>query len=210
MSLLASAVAVCAGCGPNVCLVSNVPPPPFGARVAAALPTFAPTAPGPGSISPAATATHKVDWIPRVQETRWRFIIVHHSASSSGNAARFDQEHRAQGWDELGYHFVIGNGRGSGDGLIEIGSRWTRQKGGAHCKVRGHPEYNDLGIGICLVGNFNETRPTEAQMQSLAWLASSLMSRYHIPQSRVLGHGMLKPTDCPGKLFDFADLYRRL
>jgi N-acetyl-anhydromuramyl-L-alanine amidase AmpD len=36
------------------------------------------------------------------------------------------------------------------------------------------------------------------------------MQRYHIPKSRVLGHGMLKPTDCPGKQFPWDDFYRRL
>ena len=32
----------------------------------------------------------------------------------------------------LAYHFVIGNGSSSGNGEIEIGSRWTRQINGGH------------------------------------------------------------------------------
>ena len=76
--------------------------------------------------------------------------------------------------------------------------------------MRGHKEYNQLGIGICLVGNFNDGQPSETQMVSLAWLVRSLMYRYGISKSRVLGHGMLAPTDCPGTQFDFRDLYRRL
>jgi hypothetical protein len=201
---LAGLCLLAAGCGQNVCLVQDVPPPVFGPRSGPR------AAPMPGHPSGTQGAVTAIDWVPRAPERKWRFIIVHHSATPTGNAAKFDADHRAQGWDELGYDFVIGNGTLSGDGQIEIGPRWVKQTTGAHCKVAGHPEYNELGIGICLVGNFNETRPTEAQMRSLAWLIRGLMERYHIPKSRVLGHGMLKPTDCPGKQFDFKDLYSRL
>src|SRR5689334_10628503 len=49
-------------------------------------------------------------------ETReWRYVVVHHSAGPSGNAAEFDKFHREEKhWENgLGYHFVIGNGNGS-------------------------------------------------------------------------------------------------
>jgi N-acetyl-anhydromuramyl-L-alanine amidase AmpD len=149
-------------------------------------------------------------WQPSGAERNWQYIVVHHSASDWGSADQFDRIHRAKGWDELGYHFVIGNGTGSGNGEVEVGSRWFKQKHGAHCKVASHPEYNDVGIGICLVGNFNDYRPTEAQMASLAQLIRYLTARYDIPQGRIYGHGQLKPTDCPGRLFDYEDLRRRL
>lgn len=188
----------------NVCLVSEVPPPPFGTRAAPSPRT------GVQPTRPVRTPPTDVSWVPTVAERSWRFLVVHHSASPSGNAAAFDRAHRSRGWDELGYHFVIGNGSLSGDGQVEIGPRWRTQKHGAHTKVRGHEEFNQLGIGLCLVGNFNETKPTEAQMRSLASMIRCLMDRYNIPKSRILGHGMLAPTDCPGKRFDFQDLYRRL
>ncbi|KKO18072.1 MAG: N-acetylmuramoyl-L-alanine amidase [Candidatus Brocadia fulgida] len=99
----------------------------------------------------------------------WRYIVIHHSASASGSAAQFDKYHREKRrWENgLGYHFVIGNGNGAPDGKIEIGNRWISQIDGAHAGVQ---EYNHYGIGICLVGNFNESYPTAAQMASLsAW-----------------------------------------
>jgi len=203
--VLTTCLVLLSGCGQNICLVSDVPLPPFGQRVSEHRP--AGKAGASGNVRAATSAVH---WIPRGTERKWRFIIIHHSATRTGNAAKFDRDHRQRGWDELGYHFVIGNGTMSGDGEIEIGPRWVKQKHGAHCKVRGHEEYNQLGIGICLVGNFNEDLPSEAQMQSLAWLVRNLMHRYGISKSRVLGHGMLAPTDCPGTRFDFAELYRRI
>ena len=69
-------------------------------------------------------------------------------------------------------------------------------------------KFNEEGIGICLVGNFDQTRPTAAQMQSLAKLTGYLMRTYRIPANCVIGHNQAKQgrTDCPGKYFNMASL----
>ena len=129
----------------------------------------------------------------------WRSIVIHHSATSAGSAAAFDRAHRlGRGWESLGYHFVIGNGRGAGDGEIEVGPRWRMQRDGAHARGM-----NDLSIGICLVGDFTRTYPTEAQMRHLVELARYLQQRFTIPKSRVHLHSEVSPsgTLCPGKHF---------
>jgi N-acetyl-anhydromuramyl-L-alanine amidase AmpD len=206
----------------NTGLVKSPPAPYFGPRVAAGT-AYAPSSAGSVRAAPRSQPVQPTPsepsrrpswstaaWIPDGQERPWQFIVVHHSATPTGNADEFDRMHRAKGWDELGYHFVIGNGTGSGDGEVEIGSRWSKQKHGAHAKILGHPEYNDVGVGICLVGNFDVSRPSEAQMQSLARLVRFLMDRYCVPRNHIYGHGQLKPTDCPGRNFNYADLFRRL
>jgi len=201
------------GCRNQALLVRDPPAPYFGPRTAGrTAPSAAPSAEAARSAAavPRTASWSEGAWDIRGAQRPWRFIVLHHSATPRGSAAEFDRLHRANGWDELGYHFVIGNGTGSGDGEVEVGSRWPKQKHGAHCKVTGHPEYNDVGIGICLVGNFNETRPTEAQMAGLARLVRFLMTRYGIPRGRIFGHGQLKPTDCPGRNFDYGGLFRRL
>ncbi len=132
----------------------------------------------------------------------WKYIVIHHSASASGCAAEFDRFHReTRGWENgLGYHFVIGNGCGSCDGQIEIGNRWVNQIDGAHAGVK---EYNHYGIGICLVGNFNESSPTPAQMASLSALVEYLQDRCHIPSKNIITHKHIKDTDCPGRNFPY-------
>lgn len=145
------------------------------------------------------------DWVPLVAPRRWEWIVVHHSATPFGGAARFGREHQAKGWDELGYHFVVGNGTDTANGLIEVGSRWPKQKQGAHCKTADN-NFNDHGIGICLVGNFDTGRPTAAQLQSAAKLVAYLMKTYHIPADHVIGHGDAKATDCPGKNLHIAQI----
>ena len=136
----------------------------------------------------------------------WRYIVIHHSAGDTGSAALFDAAHRARGWDELGYHFVIDNGNGGPDGRIEVGPRWQTQKWGAHTGNTPNNEYNNYGIGICLVGDFTNSMPTAAQMASLKQLVASLMAKYDIPPENVIGHRDAPGahTACPGdRLYNY-------
>ena len=144
-------------------------------------------------------------WIPKVPANHWKWIIVHHSDSSYGSAAIIDKWHRDRGFDELGYHFVIGNGTNSGDGQIEVGPRWPKQKWGAHDNALDN-RFNTNGIGICLVGNLNETRPTPKQLHSLLKLVVYLMRTYNIPADHILGHGETKVTECPGRYMNVATI----
>jgi hypothetical protein len=148
---------------------------------------------------------------PYVPIREWKYIVVHHSATPSGNAERFDRFHREErGWSGgLGYHFVIGNGHGSGDGEIETGPRWLAQENGAHAGIT---EYNQYGIGICLVGDFTDSHPTEKQMQALIALCRDLMKHCKIDADHVYGHRELPgaTTDCPGKQFSMEELRKIL
>lgn len=133
------------------------------------------------------------------------FIIVHHSATRQGDAASFRRNHKAKGWRDIGYHYVINNGTYQPDGLIEKGRDENVE--GAHCKP---DNINFRSIGICLVGNFEEHTPTEAQLTSLLNLCKDIMSRHNIPASRVLGHGEVANTLCPGRYLDMRVLRTKL
>jgi hypothetical protein len=144
-------------------------------------------------------------WSPSSKARPWKYIVIHHSATSNGNAVKFDREHKAKGWDELGYHFVINNGNGGVDGRVEVGPRWPKQKWGAHAKTPDN-RFNEFGIGICFVGNFQDAQPTFKQMQSGARLVAWLMKTYKIPASNVIGHDDAKATLCPGKNLNLAQI----
>jgi hypothetical protein len=151
------------------------------------------------------------DWLPPADvEKKWTAIIVHHSATETGNAAIFDRMHREQNhWDGVGYDFVIGNGSNSGDGEVEVTFRWRKQIAGAHCGGTPNNWANEDAIGICLVGNFDYGVPTAKQMQSLVELIRFLQQRYGIPTNRIYGHRSTpgaRATDCPGELFPMARL----
>ncbi|KKO21047.1 MAG: peptidoglycan recognition protein family protein [Candidatus Brocadia sp.] len=147
-----------------------------------------------------------------VNHRPWEYIVIHHSATTKGNAARFDYYHREKRkWEHgLAYHFVIGNGSFSGDGEIEVGNRWKRQIHGAHTA---NAACNRVAIGICLVGDFeNSDIPTENQIESLVRLIQYLSRKYSIPSSNILQHKQIhqKCTACPGKNFPFAEIKTRL
>ena len=111
---------------------------------------------------------------------------------------------RAMGLAGLGYHFVIGNGVGMSDGEIHVGRRWLDQLPGAHgAGVRGD-HYNRTSIGVCLVGNGDRRRFSDAQIQRLAQLTSSLARELGIPADRVLLHSDLSGARSPGAFFPEA------
>jgi len=140
-----------------------------------------------------------------VEENKWEYVVLHHSATNEGNADNFDKYHRdKKKWEHgLAYHFVIGNGHGSGNGEIEVGDRWKQQLHGAHTA---NMDLNRISIGICLVGNFEEdNEPTNNQLASLVSLVSYFSEKYHIPKSRIVRHSQVlqKGTACPGKNFPY-------
>ena len=155
------------------------------------------------------------DWLPPSRiEKKWTAIVIHHSATETGNAAVFDRMHREENqWDGVGYDFVIGNGTDSSDGQVEVTFRWQQQVAGAHCGGTPDNWANIDAVGICLVGNFNHTAPTAKQMQSLAKLTRFLQKRYRIPTSRIYGHCSTpgaRVTDCPGKMSPVVKLREML
>lgn len=139
----------------------------------------------------------------------WRYIVAHHSAVDTGNAQIYGDYHKRRGMQNgLAYHFVIGNGSKSGDGEIEMGDRWFRQLHGGH--VSSH-EVNERGIGICLVGNFENHPPTARQMAALHALVAYL--RDLVPnRTRVAVHREIdgrNHTVCPGRYFPTRDFHAR-
>jgi hypothetical protein len=183
--------------------------PSIAAAPAPVLPkaTTQPVAPVVAMVRSAAQTDVNAEWVPAAEPRPWQWIIIHHSATQYGNAHIIDGWHRDKGWDELGYHFVIDNGNAGGDGQIEVGPRWPKQKWGAHTKTADN-RFNDFGIGICLVGNFDVDHPTDAQMKSVAKLVAYLMKTYRISADHIIGHGDAKPTDCPGRNMSVADVRR--
>lgn len=152
-------------------------------------------------------------WRPNVRSRPWQAIVIHHMASGTGSARVIHRIHQQKGWDGLGYHFVVGNGTLSDDGQVEIGYRWSRQGIGAHCKAprNGDPNWwNRNAIGICLIGDFTQTEPTARQMAAVRRLVLTLMDEYRIPASRVVPHGGVKVTACPGPKFPWASFKRSL
>ncbi len=68
---------------------------------------------------------------------------------------------------------------------------------GAH--TRG---YNQDSLGICFVGNFDETLPPSEQWSLGVRLVSSLCAILGISKTEVYGHNEFADKSCPGNQFE--------
>jgi N-acetyl-anhydromuramyl-L-alanine amidase AmpD len=157
-------------------------------------------------------ASFSEDFEPELPPRRWRYIVLHHTATDGGDLAAIDAEHRRRKdrsgnpWLGIGYHFLIGNGRGMADGLVEPTFRWKQQLHGAHAGKR---SYNEEGIGICLVGNFENYPPTPRQVAAARELVRMLAERYGIEPQNIVCHQDVGATRCPGAKFPVAEIVGR-
>jgi len=137
---------------------------------------------------------------------RWKYIVIHHSAGNYGTIEFLQKVHRERQKndpiDAIPYHYVIGNGNGLDMG--EVASDWRQKYNiwGAHVSGN-NSDRNFQGIGICLIGNYEENNVPQKQYDSLVSLTQSLMSTYSIDIKHVSGHGHTpgERTKCPGKNF---------
>lgn len=130
-------------------------------------------------------------------------IIVHCSATPEGIDYTVDNIrawHKAQGWSDVGYHYIIYR-----DGTIKKGR--DESVVGAHCT--GH---NSKSIGICYIGgmdrdnkNPKDTR-TEAQKEALVRLLKELKARYS--KAVIRGHRDFASKSCPS--FDATKEYKNV
>ncbi|MCA8986404.1 MAG: N-acetylmuramoyl-L-alanine amidase [Planctomycetaceae bacterium] len=150
-------------------------------------------------------------WQPGTEMRSWKYVVLHHSGTEAGSVASIDQFHKtrldAEGnpWRGIGYHFVIGNGQGMPDGKIEATFRWQEQCEGAHAGIT---LFNQFGIGICLIGNFDDSAPTKAQLVSLKKLLRQFDQQQNLQIEAVTTHGIIKATRCPGTHFPVEQFSR--
>ncbi len=132
----------------------------------------------------------------RPRNPAFRQIVLHHSATHGGSAAAFERDHRPR-LGGLAYHFIVGNGRGTSDGAVEIGYRWRDQIPGPHTK---NQAVNLESIAVCIVGDMESAPPTYRQVESLLDLLERLCRECGIPPERVRSHREVDPeTLCPGR-----------
>lgn len=152
---------------------------------------------------------------PALWSSRWRYIVVHHSAGNFGTIEFLQRVHRERQprdpIDAIPYHYVIGNGNGLAEG--EIASDWRQKYGlwGAHVSAK-NSAHNFFGIGICLIGNFEDKPMLSGQFESLIKLTKQLMGEYNISERNVVCHGKLsgQSTKCPGQNFPYAEFRKRI
>jgi hypothetical protein len=140
-------------------------------------------------------------------------IVVHHTwkptaaeylrlpvSDRSKCVRRIQQYHQGErGWADIGYHYLIGP-----DGLVYEGRDVALI--GSHCGgvvPAGVKRVfaNTGSIGLNLIGNFDEEKPTAIALDSMSRLVGYLMSRFEIKPDQIFGHFQAwtePPKTCPG------------
>jgi N-acetylmuramoyl-L-alanine amidase len=135
------------------------------------------------------------------------YIVVHSTATPEGKdytVADIRKMHKANGWSDIGYHYVIYR-----DGTLHEG-RDVNISGG---HARG---YNSNSIGIVYIGGTSATEKdkqghlkakdtrTHEQKATLLRLLKDLRKLY--PNAKIVGHRDLNATACPS--FDAKSEYK--
>ena len=130
-----------------------------------------------------------------VDRTRWRAIVIHDSGTPAGDVPSIERRHQQAGLAGLGFHFVVGNGQGMGDGEVVVGPRWERQLAGAHAargwrtpggaNVLDASALNQSAIAICLVGRADRRPFTDRQCREVRALVRELQAEFGIPSEAV-------------------------
>lgn len=128
-----------------------------------------------------------------------RRITVHHDAYPSAGmwreadvARRIEsirRAHRSRGseWVDIGYHYVV-----DPSGRVWEGRPVSIE--GAHVS-----RTNEHNLGICVLGNFDEHRPTTEALATVDSFVAFQMRQHRVSVSNVYTHQELKPTACPGR-----------
>lgn len=130
-----------------------------------------------------------------------KYIVIHCAdtyASMDIGAKEIDSWHKQNGWDGIGYHFVIRR-----SGIVEPGRPldqaltpgWQVRQG---VHVSG---YNSQSVGVCLVGGKGSDKRPEANFTGPQWAALSTVLDFLklcFPKAEVVGHRDLDPGKaCP-------------
>ena len=140
-------------------------------------------------------------------------VVIHHSVYKPANnltelkaqAKLFNTWHKSKSWAEAtksegeypygSYHWLIAK---DGSKLPMTPEKYVKYHAGDN--ANGVNSFNLHGIGICVTGNFETDKPTEAEEKTLVLLIRDIQDRQKI-DARVRGHKevSLSPTACPGK-----------
>jgi hypothetical protein len=111
-----------------------------------------------------------------IKPQRWNSIEVYYSKTSGGTIAQLASMSNTRPGD-VNFHFVVYNGRGGGDGLIESTQRWQQQWS---CIPNGYWNGNPGTIRICVIADGQSVPATEYQIKRTAALADEICTRFNI------------------------------
>ena len=128
----------------------------------------------------------------------YQTVVIHHSVVYDSNdytTIKVVQNLHVddRDWADIGYHFCVGQ-----DGTVFEGRLMSAR--GTHTEL-----YNSGSLGVCLLGNFEVSSPTQSQINSAVEIVRWLALRLRL--THLAGHrDFNSQTVCPGRnLYELLD-----
>ena len=118
-------------------------------------------------------------------QKRWSQIKIDYSGSESGNIEQLALLSNVDSPGDVNYHFVICNGNGGHDGLIQPTEKWQRQSSIMAGQSRGDEQFSsetptEDTIYICVIADKETSSPTDFQIKRTEELVEGLCRRFNI------------------------------
>ena len=167
--------------------------------------------------------------IKKENSKSWNYIVLHHSLTKDGEVKDSDSIKKwhtgqtgsfnpsdknynpyvANPMRDIGYHYIIEKVNNK----LEIVEGRPLSMTGGHAKGFNGDNLKFMGIGICVVGNFDREEPNREIYEKVAFLCKYLMIAFNITVDHIIGHRdtyrlLNKPVEksCPGTLFNLERL----
>lgn len=129
---------------------------------------------------------------------RWHGIVMHMTQGPDSTVLEAEgirAYHKAKGWQDIGYHFVVERVESS---VWTVAGRPLNVQG-AHCRG-----YNRTFLGVALAGDFRKKEPPADQLECAARFVAGLADALALPEQKLYRHCDLSDTDCPGAKFPWV------
>lgn len=159
------------------------------------------------------------NWTPEYRQLE--HAIVHHTAvAASGDSAAsvraiWHFHTYSNGWGDIGYNYLVDM-----NGNIFQGRYYDKDYAEKHSVdvVGGHAlSYNYGSTGIAALGDFTNSQPSGAMLNSISTMAAYKLYRYGVEPSGwrggypvIVGHRDVMQTSCPGNIHNHLPTIRSL
>src|SRR3990167_8147134 len=129
-------------------------------------------------------------------------IIIHHTAVwwQWSQLRSVDEYHKSIDFPKSSFNFWVGYTY-----FIEKDGNLTQTR--TDTEMQAHTRgANTDSIGICLAGNFDYEKPSQAQLIALKGLLLRKMTEHAILPQNIFGHRVYASKSCPGFLFKESEL----
>ena len=125
---------------------------------------------------------------------RIKRMTVHHSAvlltdnsDAPAHLRSHQASHQGRGWPDIAYHLIVDRG----GNVYEGRPMWATPDTATNYDPTGH-------FTVMCEGNFEEQRPSRAQIDALAGVLAWASERFDIAPRTISGHQEYADTACPG------------